>query len=546
MRRIILIICFAFQVVFLTQTYCQSLTGPQRRIVNESLLELINYYENYSRFTTDNNSISENYIKSFNSLFTSDASLYLDITPSNKVSDPVNLSEYVAIFRKYYSNGIGIKLHNILFDLPEYLNNNSYKIKIELSKEFYGYSKTNINYRDTIPLVFTVLFNMTGNQVGDKKILSITGDPRGRFIKVRVLKFLTLKPVINARVKLDSELKKTNGQGVTNFGNIDPLKKHSLIISYEHYKPIIYSNLDIDRFIEGNTDRYQKRLRYDYYDPNEFILVMNTFNFSISAVASFNFPGFKTIVSKDQKPDLKLDNLRERGGISPRFGIRFGFLPVRTKDFDFSINAGIEKTYLMGTYLFDLYNKESSVVDPENEPYNRIIDLYNQKQKITLNFTDFPLLISVNYKHFKDFDIGANFGVRFSTLKKSSCSIKSGFSISGSYPQFDTIYTSNYYDFKDTRISEKSTFPSVRKYFSYQIGLTVSKEIYPSLRVYVGPTLFLYTKELMKNAVLSDILSKDEEVNNILYTYKISRMKSVSLEFGLIYYFNSINLKKQL
>jgi predicted neuraminidase len=57
--------------------------------------------------------------------------------------------------------------------------------------------------------------------------------------------------------------------------------------------------------------------------------------------------------------------------------------------------------------------------------------------------------------------------------------------------------------------------------------------------------LFLYNKDLMNNSVPEDILSSDEKINNILYTYKRSKLQYLALEFGLIYNFNSINLNKK-
>lgn len=534
--RISLTTILTFFIVSFNQSYCQSLTSNQRRIVNEALLNVINDYENYSRFTTDNKSISENYISQFSDLFDKNASLYLDILPSNKVSDAVNLTQYISIFKKYYSNGIGVKLHNILFDMPVYLTDGYYKINVELDKEIYGYNKTKVNYRDTIPLVFNIGFKASGNNISDVKILGITGERRGRFLKFRIFKFLTLKPVENAEIKLDSKLSRTNKQGMANIEDINPDKKHILTISSEPYKRIVYSNLDIDEYIEGNTSKKQERLKYDYYDPNEFIFFMNTLNFTLTPVVSFNIPGLKTVVSEGRNNELELDNLRERGSFSPRVGIRFGITLFRTNNIDFSINAGFEKNFIRAAYLFDTCHIENLVVDPVHGLYIRSDDLYDFKQKITLNFTDFPLFISVNYKHFRDIDIGANFGIRFTNLNKSTSKIKTGFSSIIAFDTINTVKTKNY-----------NGFVSETRFLTYQLGFSICKEIRPSVKIYAGPTFFFYNKKFLKNeVVLEDIISPDGEINNLLHTYKSSKIQCIALEFGVIYNFNSLNLKKIL
>jgi len=79
-----------------------------------------------------------------------------------------------------------------------------------------------------------------------------------------------------------------------------------------------------------------------------------------------------------------------------------------------------------------------------------------------------------------------------------------------------------------------------------QFGIAVSREIIPSVRAYLGPTVILYNKEYFANSSVVDVLTPDEKVNNILYTYRSSKMKYISLELGLIYNFNAINLNKIL
>jgi len=375
---------------------CQSLNSRQLRNINEELLELINDYESYSRFTVDNKRINENYISLFTDLFESTALLYNDILPSNKVSDPVNVSQYVSIFNNYYPNGVGIKLHNILFDTPFHIENNRYKVNAELSKEIYGYTNTNVYYRDTIPLILTLGFSISGDVVSDIKILGISGEPRGRFLKFRVLKFITLKPLDDAQIRIDSKRVHTNSQGIARIDDIEPGKKHSLTISSDSYKSIAFRNIDVDKFIEENTEKNHHKLKLPYYDQNEYIFLVNTLNFTLSPIVSFGMPGLKTIVSEGQSNGLEFENLRERGNISPRFGIRLGIFLFKTSPIDFSLNTGIEKNYIRATYTFDTCR-----ITNYPDHLSEVIDLYNYKQKITLSFTDFPILFSLDYKKIK-------------------------------------------------------------------------------------------------------------------------------------------------
>ena len=117
-------------------------------------------------------------------------------------------------------------------------------------------------------------------------------------MKLRVLKFLTLKPIENSLIKIDSRIIRTDFRGIARIDDIDPLKKHNLIISHDSYRPIVYSKIDIDEFIEGNTDRYHHKLKLRYYDQNESIFIMNTLNFTLTPLISFGVPGLKTIVSR--------------------------------------------------------------------------------------------------------------------------------------------------------------------------------------------------------------------------------------------------------
>jgi hypothetical protein len=533
MNRISSALVLILLILLCNNSYSQFLTGPQRRTVNEALLELINDYENYSRFTSSNTGINETYVNLFTNLFEKNALLYNDILPSNKVSDPTGIAEYIDIFRKYYPNGIGVKLHNLLFDAPLNIANNNYRINAALTKEIYGYTWTNINYTDTIPLIFTIGFQMSGNTISDMKILRISGDTRGRFMKFRVFKVITFKPVEDAEIRIDSKLSRTNSLGIASIENIDPGKTHTLTISKEPYRNIVYSNLDIDKYIEANNNNNHQRMKYGYYDPNEFIYFMNTINFIFTPILSFNIPGIKTISSEGQNSDIKLYNMKEKGSFSPRFGARIGVYLFRTPGLDLSLNAGVEKNYIRASYSFDSCHTEIMIQDG-NGLYSRSIDLYDHQQKITLNFTEFPFLISVNFKRFKNFDVGADFGIRLSYLKKSNCKMKSGYSTSDLFQQSDTVIAKEYHDF----VSDK-------KSFAYQIGLNICREIYPSLKVYASPMLFLYNNDLISNQTTKPIISSDGEINNILFTYKKSSLQYVALEFGLMYNFSSIKRKNK-
>lgn len=516
-------------VIFIpfNQAEGQSLTASQLRIVNDASLELVNNYERYSRFTTDNQSINENYISLFRDLFDNDASLYNDILPSNKVSDPVNLSQYISIFKNNFPYGAGVRLNNVLFDLPENLGNGRYKMNAELSKEIYGYTNYNVYYKDTIPLTFVLGFSISGNDISDIRILGISGEPRGRFLKLRILKFLTLKPWADAEIRIDSKIERTNNQGIAKISNIDPWKEHNLSVACDPYKPVILSNIDIDELIEANTIRRHQILKLPYYDQNELIFFTNILDLTIAPVVSVGFPGMKTILSEGQSDELEFENLRESGRFSPRIGIRFGITLLRTSNFDLSFNTGFEKNFIRAAYMFDTCRIETLA-----DHQLTVTDIYDHEQKITLNFTDVPLLISVDYKGFRKFDVGTDFGISFTRLNKSTCSIKSGYAINGFYEDSDTL-TAEYHDFH-----------SEDRFLSYQLGLTISKEILPSLKIFCGPKVFFFKSNWLENEEASgNLLSSDKQINNILNTYKSSKIKYAALEFGIKYNFNSIKLK---
>ena len=546
MRRVCLLILTLIMQVSAIGLNAQTLSGKQRRLINEAVLGFLDQYGNYSTFSYDNAGISDSYTAGFISLFNDDSFIYNDIIPSNKISDSIRPTDYSELVRRYYASGIGVRLNDILFDTPWMSSGSSYLMDVELSKEIFGFSKTNVYYRDTIPLSLTIGFVFDGSKVKDLKILKISGSPLGRFIKFRVLEMFTLKPIVNARVSLDGKYQYSDYEGIASFTDIKPDRRLALSITYDDYRPIIRSEINIDRFLEENTDGFHRKLKLDYYDPNEVIYSMSPFSFSLTPLVSFAMPGFKTITARDQNDALDFDNYRVRSGLSPRIGLLAGMKIFRYETVNLSLKAGIEQSFISGTFLFDNYHREHPDIDDNDDSYTRMIDLNDHKQRITLSMTEFPILLSVSYNGFTEFDLMGTVGIRFSSLSKSSNTIRSEFSVSGKYPQFDTVYTMNYHDFKTINIKERSTFPSGRKFYGVQFGIAVSREIIPSVRAYLGPTVILYNKEYFANSSVVDVLTPDEKVNNILYTYRSSKMKYISLELGLIYNFNAINLNKIL
>jgi hypothetical protein len=518
------------------RTYCQLSSNLQKRVLNESLLQLIDNYEIYARFTSDNKRIDENYIAKFKDLFQEGASIFIDILPSNKISDKANITEYVDLLKKYYTKGVGIKISNILFSQPYYIGDGEYEINVSLDKEIYGYNNTNVNYKDIIPLIFNIGFKTTGATINQLRIKGISGSPRGRFLKFRIYKSFTKAPVRNAEIRLGSHVYKTDQNGFAVVEDIDPSKSHTLSIIKEPYKKIMFSGVNIDDYINSNTDKNHRRLKYDYYDPNEFIYFLNTLTFSVSPSFSFTIPGIKTIRSLEQTKDLGLYNLKESGNFSPRFGINLGLTLLHTSKFNISTHTGFEMNFINSSYSFDSCYVEQTLNDPINGQYSKKINLSDFQQRISLNFVEFPLLFSIKYKAFNKFDVNGNFGIRFGYLYKGTSDLESGYRSIDILGTVDTVMSKTFKDF----IPEAG-------YFSYQLGLTISKEIRPNLRIYAGPTLLLYSKELSRNNNPVDcIVSDNGEINNIYNTYRKIRLQNIAFEIGLIYHFNSINLKKIL
>lgn len=525
---------FSVLLVFSTNLInCQDLSGPQKRMINEALLELISKYENYSRFTSDNRTFNAEYEDGFIGLFEKNAPVYLDILPSNKVSDVVSINDYISIFKKHYGKGVGVNVRNILLGKPVHSDGGNYTADIELIKEIYGFTKTNVNYSDAVSLVITAGFRLAGNKIDDVRILKISGDRIGRFLKFQIRKFPTNRPVKNAEIRIDSKRTYTDSDGKAVIKDINPERKQTLIISHELYPQIVKSDLDIDQYIENNTVDDQKKLKQDYFDQNEFIYSLNTLNFHVSPVMGISLPGTKTIVSEGPEKIPGMGNLEQRAAISPRVGIRAGISLWRTGGTDISVAMGIEESFIRSAFLFDTCIVNSFAGIPVNgETYNQIT-LYDHTQRITLSLTEIPLLVSFSQKINKNYEIGANMGVRFSFVNSSRCRVESGLSASSATSSIDTLIT-----------DKQKNFVTKSKFMSYQFGITLSRQIKPSLKIYAGPVLLFYQKELLNNENPSNrILSQTGSFNNILYTYNESKLKYISLEFGLKYSFSSINFK---
>lgn len=151
MRRVCLLILTLIMQVSAIGLNAQTLSGKQRRLINEAVLGFLDQYGNYSTFSYDNAGISDSYTAGFISLFNDDSFIYNDIIPSNKISDSIRPTDYSELVRRYYASGIGVRLNDILFDTPWMSSDSSYLMDVELSKEIFGFSKTNVYYRDTIP-----------------------------------------------------------------------------------------------------------------------------------------------------------------------------------------------------------------------------------------------------------------------------------------------------------------------------------------------------------------------------------------------------------
>ena len=104
----------------------------------DSLMEM---YQQYSTFTDDMESLSDDYISGFQGLFTSpDALIINDLDYTKKTAAKISVSKYIEYVKSWYSRGLGVTA-TVTEKASPRLVNNMYVMALRVSKDLSGYYK---------------------------------------------------------------------------------------------------------------------------------------------------------------------------------------------------------------------------------------------------------------------------------------------------------------------------------------------------------------------------------------------------------------------
>lgn len=179
MKKIIISINIIFLLILGNGLFGQSnSTGNNNRNEYKELSyaidSIISQLEKYSTFTEDDESISEQYVDQFKALFSKKALVYNDLIPDPPKNNSVlSVEDYVEEVRDIYVFGLGVNIKNVSKTFQKCKSGKPCEVKINFSKEIFGFRENGGSQRDTYNLTMTLEYKKTGRGFNDFKIKSI-------------------------------------------------------------------------------------------------------------------------------------------------------------------------------------------------------------------------------------------------------------------------------------------------------------------------------------------------------------------------------------
>ncbi len=157
--------------IFFVQQKAFTQKTEQKISLNKMLKKSISNYQKFCSFTESFDSLSENYIIKFKSLFTSDAKIFNDIAKDSMIHEKLKVEKYIDIVKDHYP--IGFEVDTVLFDFFTIEKNESknkkekkdypYILRARVRKSFYGYYDDSIYFERKPESVFMYLVNKDFN-----------------------------------------------------------------------------------------------------------------------------------------------------------------------------------------------------------------------------------------------------------------------------------------------------------------------------------------------------------------------------------------------
>jgi hypothetical protein len=139
-----ILVTWFFLVVFPYMVSAQkTFTVNELKTIDQTVDSIMNLYSQYSLFSSDMETLSDEYIEGFRDLFISpSAEIVNDLDADIKKKTPAKISvnTYIEYIRKWYSKGVGVNVTVLQKIAPRFVNQ-KYLLSIRASKELVGFYK---------------------------------------------------------------------------------------------------------------------------------------------------------------------------------------------------------------------------------------------------------------------------------------------------------------------------------------------------------------------------------------------------------------------
>lgn len=432
---VLLILLFQSNRLFSQQENYDSIST----IVYKNAYELIDQYELISHFKNDSD-----YTK-FHKLFRSrNCLIFNDIMPDNRLNEKISLQEYTYLAKKYYSKNIGISIvpydkSSISFDRDDYGS-----FVFHAQKIIDAFTRQGIHYNDTFNVRIEIFFNHYLNKYWIADIQSIEKNDKYIVVQPIIKSFLSSKGLLNDTIITTAGEKfavEPNGYFVIK--DVPPAKEFVFIpqanqVLFKKYKSPVYLSI---------VKRKNK------IDKN--IVVIKFWKWTSHITFSTEFGVLRNSPVSIAENPFKI-NVINKLSTSNKILYSLMYRNSTVGNWQFKLGLGFD------IFNYDLYMPKYidsyPSVDPDGDPYLRIIELNNLKESNSLTYLTVPLIIQKTFT-FNNSSININASYFFMKNYAASYAANTDAIYSGYYDYLFnlTISENGVYDFGSYNVSTIST-----------------------------------------------------------------------------------------
>lgn len=408
-------------------------------LVYKNSYELLRKYELYSHFKSDSD-----YTK-FQKLFKSkNCIIFNDIMPDNRLSDKIELQEYMKLAKTYYSKNIGVSVRpydksSISFDRDDYGS-----FVFHAKKIIDLYTLNGIHYLDTFNIRIEIFFNHYLNLYWISDIQSIDKN----------YKYMVVKPSINGLFKsrllfndtiLTSAFEKfqVESNGYFLMKDIPQAKE---IVFIPQSNQVLFKKYKSPSFL--NPFRKSNNI-----DKNIVPIKFKLFTFHVEFITELGIVKNSPVAINNNIEKVNVINKRSS---SNKVLLSLMYRKSKLGNWQLKFGAGFD---LFTYHLFlpkyvDSYNS----VDADGDPYLRIINLSELKESHSLTYITLPIIIQKGFT-FNNSTISLNTGYYFMKSYDASYMSSTKAQYSGFYDYLFniTISENGVYDFGYYELKKIST-----------------------------------------------------------------------------------------